>query len=241
MINFSNLKKFCIYNLIGCFILAAIVAVSTVLVGKFNAFLVKTLITLGTVVLHSLLSLSFSLFDNDDYLYRKFKFSFNTLFIIIIASFIASLFLIWNVLDIKTITKVYLSFFIILFAALHGEILSKALNKTKTIDILIFINFVFMAIVVIMLQPAIFIQNSITVLGEMFFRLLAACSIVDGTLTILTIIFYKLYSLKHRKDDTLQNKNGKLGIVIWILIIYLFFQIIVPIGFVLGLIIKNIN
>jgi len=90
-----------------------------------------------------------------------------------------------------------------------------------------------------MLQLVIYTSNATKVLGEMFFRILAAVSIIDGTLSILTIIFYKLYMHKHPEiQDSLQgnlqgqaNPKKRLSIWVWILIIYLALQIIFPLIF----------
>jgi len=87
-----------------------------------------------------------------------------------------------------------------------------------------------------LLQPAIFIDNASKVLDEIFFRILGATGIIDGTLSVLTIIFYKLYTHKHPE---IQNalaagmKTGKkqkkgLSVWVWILIIYLLIQIEFP-------------
>jgi hypothetical protein len=107
----------------------------------------------------------------------------------------------------------------------------------------VYANYGFIIIVALMLQPIIYVANAQIVLGQMYFRFLAAAGIIDGTLSILTIIFYKLYMHKHPEiDDIFQNKTGSndaparrgLSIWVWILIIYLAFQILWPLFF-LGL------
>ena len=124
---------------------------------------------------------------------------------------------------------------------MHGDILSKALNKENYLNAIIYVNYVFMAIVVIMLQPVIYIDNVTRVLGEMYFRVLGAMGIIDGTLSILTIIFYKLYMHKHPKSENLlesgfegqsvQKVKKSWSIWVWILMVYLFIQIVVPLVF----------
>lgn len=68
-------------------------------------------------------------------------------------------------------------------------------------DMIVYVNYVFMIIVVGMLLPVISIDNASKVLGEMFFRILGAVGIIDGTLSVLTIIFYKLYMHKHPEEQ----------------------------------------
>ena len=110
-------------------------------------------------------------------------------------------------------------------------------------DAIVYANYVCMAIVVLMLQPIIYTQDAITVLGGLYFRSLAAVSIVDGTLSILTIIFYKLFMHKHPElenilHDSMVAKKGQLprkglSLWVWILFIYLGFQVLSLATFVL--------
>ena len=100
-------------------------------------------------------------------------------------------------------------------------------------DMIVYVNYVFMAIVVLMLLPVIFIDNATKVLGEMFFRILGAAGIIDGTLSVLIIIFYKLYMHKHPEEqnalagemETGKKQKKGLSIWVWILIIYLLLQV----------------
>jgi hypothetical protein len=241
MLDFAELKKFFIYNLIGSLVVSAIVAVVTVLIGEFNEVTARVLFTLLMVIAHSLVSLAFIWDDEKQHTFDRLSFFINILFTLIVLSFLTSIFGIWKILPGQTVADLYQTFFVVGFAALHGDILSKALHKENYIDTIIYINYLFMALVVVMLQPIIFLQNSYDILGETYFRILGAFGIVDGTLSILTIIFYKLYMHKHpRKDNPLQNrypgqqekkKKKGLSIWVWILLAYLFFQIVGPLVF----------
>jgi len=84
-----------------------------------------------------------------------------------------------------------------------------------------------------MLQLQFYIAN----LGPMFYRFLAAASIIDGTLSILVIIFYRLY--KYNNPSVTQGSaeewdNPLIMILIMVLLAYLIFQIVVPILFLSG-------
>ncbi len=236
MIDFARLKKFFIWDFIGSFIVAALVAVVNVLVGHSTEITVRIYETLFMVVLHSLVSLAFIWDDSKHNTFTKFSLFINTIFLLIVASFIASLFGIWKIFPIETIGHIYGTFFYIGFAALHLDILTKALGKKNYMDIVIYINGAFIGIVVIMLQPTFYIGNATTVLGEMYYRFLAAAGIIDGTLSILTIIFYKLYLHEHPEvQDVLQDnvalREGQspregLSIWVWILLIILFFYML---------------
>jgi hypothetical protein len=240
MVDFAEFKNFFVFNLIGALIISALVAVVTVLIGEFNEISARVLFTLLMVVLHSLVSLSFIWDDSRENTFDRLPFFVNVLFSLIVVSFITSLFGIWKIIPSETIWNLYQTFFVVGFAALHGDILSKALNKETYMDTIVYVNYVFMAIVVLMLQQVIYVENATRVLGEMFFRVLGAVGIVDGTLSILTIIFYKLYMRNHpREDNTLawgdqtEKKVAKKGLSIWvwILLIYLLVQIVFPMIF----------
>jgi len=244
MIDFAEFKKFFIFNLIGSLIISALVAVVTVLIGEFNEIASRVLLTLLMVVIHSLVSLAFIWDDERQNTFERLAFFINALFVLIVISFLTSLFGIWKIIPGEMVWNLYQTYFVIAFASLHGDILSKALHKENYMDISIYVNYVFMAIVVLMLQPIIYLDDAFRTLGEVFFRILAATGIIDGTLSILTIIFYKLYIHKHpRAENPLQGnllgrstpktKRG-LSIWVWVLLIYLFVQIVIPMLFWFG-------
>ena len=242
MINFAEFKKFFLFNLIGSLIISALVAVVTVLIGNFNEITGRVLLTLLMVIIHSIVSLGFIWDDERQNTFERLAFFINVLFILIVISFVTSLFGIWKIIPSETILHLYGTYFVIGFAALHGDILSKALNKETYMDAIVYINYLFMVIVVLMLQPIIYLADATRVLGEFYFRVLGAMGIIDGTLSILTIIFYKLYTNKHPKvDNPLEGsvqvqadsttpKKG-LSIWVWILIAYLILQVIAPLIF----------
>jgi hypothetical protein len=234
MISFSELKKFFIFSFIGSLVIAALVAVVTVLIGHFNEITGRVFMTLFMVVIHSLVSLAFIWDDSRRNTFDKLAFFINTVFLIIVFSFITSLFGVWKIVSGETIGHLYQTYFLLAFAALHADILSKAFNKEKYMDAIIYANYIFISIVFLMLQAIVYIHNPMAVLGEMYFRFLAAASIVDGTLSILTIIFYKLYMHKHPEIKMETTKKG-LSIWVWLLIVFLFFQVIGPIFMILGI------
>ena len=238
MVDFAEFKRFFFYNLIGSLIISALVAVVTVLIGEFNELTGRVLFTLFMVIVHSVFSLIFIWDDERQHTFEKLSFFINILFVLVIVSFLTSLFGIWTIFPAGLVVNLYQTYFVIAFASLHADILSKALNKERYMDIIVYVNYIFMAIVVLMLLPVIFIDNSIRVLGEVFFRLLGAVGIIDGTLSILTIIFYKLYMHNHPKIENplqayapgqvVQKRKKGLSFWVWILIIYLVLQIGLP-------------
>jgi succinate dehydrogenase hydrophobic anchor subunit len=233
MINFKEFKKFFIFAFIGALIASALVAVITVLMGEFNEITGRVFVTLFMVVLHSLVSLAFIWDDSRRNTFTKLAFFVNTIFVLVVLSFITSLFGIWELVDGEIIWHCYQTYFIIAFASLHADMLSKASGKEKYMDSVIYANYGFIVLVVLMFLPIIFIDNALKELGAFYFRALAAAGIIDGTLSVLTIIFYKLYMHKHPEINQLEAPKRKgLSIWVWILIIYLLFQLSYPISFI---------
>lgn len=238
MVNFSKLKRILLFILIGSLIVSSLVAVVAILIGQFNEITGKIFLTLFTVIVHSLISLLFIWDDERQSTFNRLAFFINVIFFLIVISFITNVFGIWNIIDGKTLLNLYKTYFIVAFAALHADILSKALYKEKYMDVVIYVNYVFMALVVLLLQPIIYIDNSMQVLGEMYYRIIGATSLVDGTLSILTIIFYKLYTNKHPNAENIfhsstpeHEKKRGMSIWVWILIVYLLLQIGFPLMF----------
>lgn len=242
MIEFAEFKKFFLFNLIGALVISAIVAVVTVLIGEFNETAARVLFTLLMVVVHSLIALAFIWDDTRQNTFDRLAFFTNILFLIIVVSFITSVLGIWEVIPSETVWNLYQTYFVIGFASLHSDILSKALKRENYLDIIVYLNYLFIGIVVLMLLPIIYMNNAFDVLGELYYRFLGAAGIIDGTLSILAIIFYKLYMHKHPEEqNTLAGgvQSGKtqkkgLSIWVWILLIYLLVQIVFPLIFYAG-------
>jgi hypothetical protein len=149
------------------------------------------------VIVHSLISLAFIWDDKRQNTFERLALFINVLFVLIVISFLTSLFGIWKIIPGDMVWKLYQTYFIVGFSALHANILAKALSKETHIDLIVYVNYLFIGIIILMLQMVIYVDDSTRVLGEMFFRFLGAAAIIDGTLSILTIIFYKLYTHKH--------------------------------------------
>lgn len=240
-IDFAKFKKFFLFSLIGSLIISALVAVITVLVGDLNEITSRVFSTLGMVVIHSLMSLLFIWDDEKQNTFERLAFFINVLFSLIVLSFLTSIFGIWKILPSDLVWDLYQIYFVMGFASLHGDILSKAFSKEKYMDVIIYVNYVVMGIVVLILLPIILIDNSYKLLGEFYFRILGAIGIIDGTLSILTMIFYKLYLHKHPEEIDLLAGQAKVGEVhkkglsvwVWIFVIYIVTQVVT--SFIFGI------
>jgi hypothetical protein len=235
MLSTESFKKFFIYTLVFSIVICALVAVVSVLIGEFTDTLGRVLLTLGLIVLHSFFALFFVWDTNREGAFSNFSFFTDSMFFIIVLSFLSSVLGAWDIFSGDLLFSCYEFYFVLAFAALHGNILYKATEKENYIDLLVILNYVFMALVVIMLGIVIFVTNPTSFLPDLFFRILGAASIIDGTLSILVLLFYKLYLSRHPKDENPllgypqenvpKEQRSGLSIWVWILIIYLIVQI----------------
>lgn len=192
---FESLKKLCINILIGSLIAAAGLAVVSVLVGQLNDILGRALSTLGLVAAHAIASLFYIRTTNEAKNKDDLSFFSNAVFVIIILSFITSVFGTWEALGGELVGKLYATYFVALFASLHGEMLFKTLHFEPRVDKIVYFNYVFMGLVIVMILPVIFMGTE--AFGGFYYRALSAAAIIDATLTILAVIFNKLYLQKH--------------------------------------------
>lgn len=241
----EKLKRSFFQILIGCLLGSAAIAVIAVLFGSFNEVLGRSLGTIGMVALHALLAFSYvnetEKKDKRDG-GRSIDLFSNTMFVLIVVSFITSVFAIWDLLPEGLTWKLYLSYFVIIFATLHADVLYRIRGFEKKIDTIVTTNYFFMTAVVLMLFIIIFSTDP-SDLGGFYFRMLAAVGIIDATMSITAIIMQKLHLQKHPEivsDSTLTTSGPSRNLwknpLVILLIIFLGFQII---GGVVALIIAS--
>ncbi len=218
--------------MIGCLVLAAGIAVVAVLVGKFSDTLGRALATIAMVALHAAFGLGYitgaenrGRKDGG----RSIELFGNAVFTLIVASFVTSIFAIWHILGAWLAIKMYMLYGVLLFATLHADVLYRIRRFESRINTVVAANYFFMAAVVGMLVTVIFVEPHH--LGDFFFRLLAACGIVDATLSITAIIMHKLYLQKHPELTAKANHAAAASSNFWknplvvLLIIFLGLQV----------------
>jgi hypothetical protein len=248
----AQIKKLAINTMIASLIGAALVAVISVLVGEFNDTFGKALFTLLVVTVHSLACLGFlenrAKVNNAE----ELRFFTNTMFILIVLSFVTAVFGIWELFSGELVGKLYGTYFIVAFASLHGEMLFKTQGFDSKVTNIVYANYIFMAIVILLLLPLIWLAGE--EFGDFYYRLLAAAAIVDATLTILAVILHRLYIQKHPEakspifsqivttTDAQGNKiqqvvepnHRRIHPFLYILGLFLLLQIIAPVLWFIG-------
>ncbi len=230
----DNLKKVFVYSLITSFVLSAIFAVVTVLIGSFTQFTQRVFMTFGMAMFHACISLLYIHLTDTKQTLKNLKVFMHFLLFIIMASFLTSIFGIWDLISSSLVLKLFSSYTIVTFAVFHGDLLSKTLNKENYIDVCVYLNYLFMSVVVTMFMVLIFLEDTLE-LSNMFFRIFVAMGIIDATLTILVMALYFLYVKAHPDlSDPLttlpnqQDNNSKRGASIWVILflVLLFFKFV---------------
>jgi hypothetical protein len=231
----DKLKSSFFKILIGCLIGAASIAVIAVLAGSFSDILARALGTIAAVALHAIVSLSYIAETekrDNNIPNRSLELFSNAVFVIIVISFITSIFAIWQLLDGSLTIRLYLMYGVLLFANFHADILYRIRKFENRIDNIVTANYFLMSAVVVMLAILIFSSDP-SDLEEIFFRILAALAIIDATLTITAIIMHKLYLQKHpdlivktENTNSSQSKSFWKNPIVILLLIFLGFQII---------------
>ena len=200
--------------LIGCLISSSAVGVIAVLAGGFNATLGRAIATIAMVAIHSALSFVYiteSEKRNKNSTSHNPDIFSNTVFTLLVISFITSVFAIWQLIGGEITVKLYGTYGVILFATLHAEVLYRIRRLDKKIDSVINANYISMSIVVIMLIIVIFASNT-SLVGNFYYRILSAIAIIDAAMTITSIIMQKLYLQKHPEIEAKfeNSEQGKL-------------------------------
>ena len=245
--NLTEIRSLFFKLLIGCLIAAAALAVTTVLLGSFNEVCRKALFTILLVALHALVGISFITTNEKQDSPDGLVFFTNATFSIIVISFMTSILGVWGILPGSIVGKLYMLYLVLLFAILHGEVLAKTRGEQSNIDAIVGANFVFMAVVVGLLIPIIFVDSDL--FADFYYRLLAACGIIDATLTLVAVILHHLYIQKHPKiadpiftiqsmpsqipgqppqnmQVTMQQPKRRMNPLVLLLLIYVGFQVI---------------
>jgi hypothetical protein len=229
-ISSSQIKKLVVNVMIGSLIGAAAIAVAAVLIGEFNDILGKALITLIVVMIHALASLGFLDSKSKKKNPGELVVFTNTIFVLIVLSFVSSIFGIWELISGTVLTKLYATYFITAFAVSHGEILYKVTGLDKKIDKIIYSNFVLMFVVFALLLPVIWASGAAD-FPDFYYRLLSAAAIIDTTLTALVET-----SVDNGQSAAQQigSKNRKIHPLVIVVGIYLLFQFIIPIMYLIA-------
>jgi len=233
MKNIAKYKKYVINTLIFSLISAALVAVVSVVIGSFNDTSQKIIWILASIVGHALLNIA--LIERSEEPGGSFELFKNTLYALIPVSIVTSVLGITTVLSSDLTGSLYQLYLLAVGVSLHVNILQLFKGASKLIDKIVMGNIFFTCLLGILLLPQIFLNDPSIELGDYYYRILAAAGIVDVTLSVLTLIYYKIYAQHHPEAKSIMQlftkHNGKTRVWVWILIVFALIQIVPAIIF----------
>ncbi len=226
MKNIARYKKYIINTLIASLIAAALVAVVSVIIGSFNNTTEKIIWILVSVVGHALLNIA--LIERAENSEGRFSFFKNVLYGLIPVSLVTSILGISTAITSGLTGSLYNLYIVIILASLHSNALYLFKGATRLINNLVRSNITATCLTGLLMLPHIFMEDPKQDLSDYYYRILAAVAIIDSTLTVLILIFYKLYAQHNSKaKDILQlftKREGKTKVWVWVIIVLLALQ-----------------
>jgi hypothetical protein len=234
-----KLRASLIKLMLGCLIAAAAVAIVTILVGKYSDTTGRSLGTVFSALLH--IAIVFGLVSvttaKSDPLRRSADFVLNASILIAVASFFTSVFGIWGMLSGDLAGKLYLTYVVALFALVHVKTLIDATWTYPKVQPYAVANYVFIGVVAFMILGVVYTPDGSTLIETFYGRLLAACAIVDVTLSVIVAVMQRLYVQQH-PEIAVEHPNRAHGGIRAVFLALLFFFVVLPmlqliLGFVL--------
>lgn len=201
----ATIRKWFFYTLIGGLVVTAIISIIAVLIGGINDVVARSLGTTAVMVVHSLIAVALLSVSTDDTHSKASNISLNVLVGLTIASFIASVLGIWEIVDGAIIGNI----FQLLFYALFADVLLYGLLRSRFTDKAIatsaYVSIWTTVVFYVYLIPSVFADDMNVVLPDIYNRGMAAFSILLSTAVVVTVIFHWVYNLKHR-DQLIQER-----------------------------------
>lgn len=180
----SKLKLAFLYVLIGGLAASAILAIVAILMGEFSTALQKSLWTIFIFVTHSLFILGLIWSDTHNRLGRSLIPT--TLLGTALANIITTSLGTWGIIDNETAWRFVLFYFLLIGAAfiIAGTLRLKIAHKTTTL--LVNVTAGTFAVWTLMMVPWVF--AIVERFNPLYFRIIAALTILASTLMIITVI-----------------------------------------------------
>lgn len=226
-----QLRSILIKLMLGCLILAAAVAVITILIGDFTDTTGRALGTVFAALIH--IAIVFGLVSMtvpaSKELQKSSDFVVNMSIGIVVLSFFTSIFGIWEVLEGEILGRLYLTYLVALFVLLHGKTLLDVQTLYAKAKPYVYANYVFVAVVALMILVLVYSPDRAELISGFYGRALAAAAIIDVTLSVIVAVMHRLYLQQHPQEQQLKPAQASSGVRI-VLILLFFFFIIWPVS-----------
>lgn len=215
------IKRYVLYVLVGGLVISALISIIAVLVGEFGDTAGRALGTTVLIVIHSLLGLLFLSVKKERSLSSSVI--INTLFGVLIASMATSVLGTWDIFSSDIVGDLYLVYFLALTASLLVSALLTTHLKDKVVQGLAWSSIGAVLASFGILLPWVF-EDLNYILPDVYYRIVAALSILTATLIVLTVIFDRLYVVKHPELKAARDPHAMpLGLKIFLIVIAVIF------------------
>lgn len=222
-----QLRSILIKLMLGCLILAAAVAVVTILIGDFTDTTGKALGTVFAALLH--IGIVFGLVSMtapaSKELQKSSDFVVNISIGISVLSFFTSVFGIWGVFEGEILGKLYLTYVVALFVLLHSKTLLDVQTLYAKVKPYVYVNYVFIALVAFMVLGLVYSPDRVELISGFYGRALAASAIIDVTLSVIVAVMHRLYLQQHPQEQKEQPSHTGSGVRIVLIVLFFFFII----------------
>lgn len=201
----SLVRHYFLYILVGGLVASALIAVGAILAGSFNDVASKALLTVLVIVIHSFIGLAFLSVGKSRS--PSSTLIVNTLFVIVVASLVTSIFGIWKIISGHVTGDFYGTYFLGFIAVLIIAALLTAHTEDKVVNGLVATSTGFVTATFIALLPWVF-ADSTYVLPDFYFRLVAALFVLAATVIVLTVIFNWLFIVKHPATQAVRKPGS---------------------------------
>lgn len=227
-----QLRSVLIKLMLGCLIVAAAVAVVTILIGEFTDTTGKALGTVFAALIHIgiVLGLVSMAAPEAKVLQKSSDAVVNISIGIAVLSFLTSVFGIWDMLQGETLGKLYLTYIVALVAVLHVKTLLDIQLMYKKVTPYVYANYVFVVLVACMILGLVYSPDGSDLISGFYGRALAASAIIDVTLSVVVAVMYRLYLQQHPKEQSKAHPSGAGSVVRVIFVLLFFFLVILPLS-----------
>ena len=222
-----KLRSTLIKSMLYCLVTAAIVAVVTILIGKFTDTTGRALGTVFVALLH--IGIVFGLVSTiaskkTDVSPKSTEFVVNASILIVVLSFFTSVFTIWQVMTGDLPLKLYTTYVVALFAMVHTKTLIDVDVSYRKVRSYVQANYVFIGVVALMILGAVYASDAHALLSGFYGRLLAASAVVDVTLSVIVAVMYRLYLQQHPElvKEKPARSHSSLRVILAVLFFFFF-------------------
>jgi len=194
----ERVRQYMINLFVGALIAVALVSVLAIMTGGFTDTIGKTIATLATLVVHSLISLLIVWNRSDAPADKNISGFHNVMpvssdisLFIVGASTLTSMYSIWDPSTSSPIVaNLYATYFTVYMATLIGEMLYKTRNVTRQLSYTYYIGITATTLLASLLTAAIWSDFEVP---DIYLRTMSSLGVIAATTSVLATIIYTIY------------------------------------------------